>query len=98
MTLELTELTWLGERAEYTLVELAEHSRLAEAEILELIECGIISLRDSHALTAAKTAARLHNDFEIDLQGVALAMTLLKRIQELEAELGQLRARVPRAP
>ena len=98
MKIELAELAWFDERVEYSLLELAERSRLPETEILELIECGAIAPRDQRALAAARTAARLRRDFEIDVHGVALAMALLRRIGELEAELAHLRAQAPRAP
>ena len=99
---ELTELTWLDERMECSLLELAERSRLTEPELQELIACGVIAPRNpsaaqqsfaGHALAAARIAARLRDDFELDLRGVALALTLLRRVRELEIELGQLRVR-----
>ena len=40
-----------------------------------------------------KTARRLRDDFQLDRHGVALALTLVRRIRELQAELGALRAR-----
>ena len=40
---------------------------------------------------------QLLEDVEVDLNGVALALTLLKRIAKLEIELGGLRARRPGA-
>ena len=93
MKLEVTELNWVDDDGEYSLIELAERSRLSTAEILELIDCGVLWPGDPRATSVARTAARLRDDFEIDLQGVALALTLLKRIHELETELGQLRVR-----
>jgi chaperone modulatory protein CbpM len=102
---EVTELTWLDAQVEYSLVELAERSRLSVGELLELVNCGVISAREpaaasprfpGHALAAARTAARLRDDFEVDVHGVALAMALLARIEELESELSQLRMPAPR--
>jgi chaperone modulatory protein CbpM len=98
MKIEVTEVTWLDEPVEYSLEELAERSHLTRAELEALIDCGAIASRDGRALQVASTAARLRGDFEVDLHGIALAMTLLRRIQELEDELCALRARVPRAP
>ena len=98
MKIEVTELTWLDDRVGFSLEELAERSQLSRAELLELIDCGAISSRDGRALVAARTAARLRSDFETDLHGVALAMTLLRRIEQLEVELCGLRARLPHAP
>ena len=69
-----------------------------QAEILELIDCGAIASGDGRALQTARTAARLRSDFEINVQGVALAMTLLRRIADLEVELRALRARASHTP
>ena len=98
MKIEVTEVTWLDQQVEYSLEELAERSHLSRAELEVLIDSGAILTRDSRALEAAMTAARLRGDFEVDLHGVALAMALLRRIEELEVELCGLRARTPRAP
>ena len=95
MKIELAELTWIDEQGDCSLGELAEHARLPETEILELMECGAIPPRAGRALAAARTAARLRRDFELDLHGLVLAMTLLRRIDELEAELARLRAHKP---
>lgn len=104
MRIDLTELIWLDESTECTLGELAERSRLSPAEIMELVECGVLLPSDhsapqhrftAGALATARTAARLRDDFEIDLHGVALALALLKRIEELEGRLHQLRMHAP---
>ena len=97
MRIEVTEVTWLDEQVEYSLEELAERSHLSRAELEVLVDSGAISSRDGRALQTARTAARLRGDFEVDLRGVALAMALLRRIEELEADLCALRARTPRA-
>ena len=65
---------------------------------MQLIDTGAIAALDARALQVARTAARLRGDFEIDPHGVALAMTLLRRIEHLENELCALRARSPHAP
>jgi chaperone modulatory protein CbpM len=98
MKVEVTEVTWLEQRVEYSLEELAERSQLSHSELEVLINSGAIASRDARALQAARTAARLRGDFETDLHGVALAMTLLRRIEDLESELCRLRALLPRAP
>lgn len=104
MRLEMSEMIILDERAECSLVELADRSRLSESELLELIECGVIAPRDpaatpqrfaGAALSAARAAARLRDDFEIDLRGVALALALLERIDALETELCRFRTGDP---
>ena len=91
MEVEVTELAWLDEEEACPAGELAEQSHFPEEEILELIHCGAIPRHPGRARSAARTAARLRQDFELDLQGVALAMTLLRRIEELNVEIARLK-------
>jgi len=95
MEVEVTELAWLDEEEACPAGELAEQSHFPEGEILELIHCGAIPRHPGRARSAARMAARLRQDFELDLQGVALALTLLRRIDELEGELSRLRVFPP---
>ncbi|TMH54899.1 MAG: hypothetical protein E6H53_17935 [Betaproteobacteria bacterium] len=104
MRIELSEVVWLDEQRELTLAELAELSGLSEAELHELEDCGAIAPIDpdagtktfsAHYLVLARTACRLRDDFELDTQGLAVALALLDRVRALEAELRDLRARRP---
>ncbi len=47
-------------------------------------------------LVLARTASRLRDDFDLDVNALALTLRLLNRIHELEAELLDLRAQGPR--
>ena len=107
MHIQHTEAVWLDERGEVTLVELSECSGLTEEELRELVELGAIEPLDAHApepafgarcIVAARTACRLRNDFELDTAGLALVLSLLERVQELEDALQRLDARLPRMP
>lgn len=107
MKLELTEAVWLDETGAVTLVELAECSGLTEAELSELVDLGALSPVDAeapelnfgaHCIVAARAACRLRNDFELDSHGVALVLSLLDRVQELERALTRMNARLPRTP
>ena len=91
METEVAELEWLDDQAECPVGELAQRSRFLEVEILELMHCGAIPRHPGRTLSAARMAARLRHDFELDLQGVALALTLLRRIEELELEIARLK-------
>ncbi|MGH8284027.1 MAG: chaperone modulator CbpM [Gammaproteobacteria bacterium] len=104
MRVELTEVLWLDEHYELSLRELAELTGLPEAEILELVDCGAITPLAPEApawtfgadcVTAARTAARLRRDFDLDSQGLALALTLIEHVNALEARLRQLDAQLP---
>ncbi len=105
MRIELTELLWHDEHRDVSLTELAELSGLSEAELQELVDCGAIVPAASQSeqrmfratcIVAAKTASRLRNDFELDVQGIVVALSLLDRIHELEAEVRDVRAQLPR--
>lgn len=100
MTLQVTDCIWLHGSEVCQIEHLAEVSGLAIEEIADLVEIGVIapvdrnvrpvSFRLEYVLTV-KTARRLRDDFQLDRHGVALALTLLRRIDELEAELKALR-------
>jgi chaperone modulatory protein CbpM len=107
MKLELTEVCWLDAQQELTLAELAALSGLSEAELRELADYGAIVPRDPQAeplmfgadcLVTARTACRLRADFELDMPGLALALALLGRIRNLEAQLHALSAMLPERP
>lgn len=104
MNTESTEARWLTEEHEFSLAELAELSGLPEAELLELVDYGAITPRDPEAptlvfsgqcLLTVRTACRLRLSFELDPHGVALTVSLLERIHDLEEELHSLRAQLP---
>jgi chaperone modulatory protein CbpM len=104
MRVELTEIIWLDNSNDLALSELATQSGLSESELRELVDYGVIAPIDreavpprfpAEAIAVARTACRLRRDFELDTQALALALTLLARIRELEDELHDLRARSP---
>jgi chaperone modulatory protein CbpM len=109
MRVELTELYWREEHRELTRRELAELSGLSEGELRALEDCGAIApvakvdpadatpKFGAECIVAARTAFRLRNDFELDAQGLAVALALLERVHSLEDELRDLRAQLPRA-
>ena len=105
MRIELTEVVWLHEHDALSVNQLAELSGLSEQEIYELVDYGAMTpidtnaiqrSFDAHYIVAARTARRLRDDFELNTHGLALALSLLDRVHELEAELGDLRAQLPR--
>ena len=104
MTIELTEILMLDQHYELSWTDLAELSELTEPELRELVDCGVITPIDpnsaeqtfsANSLAVARTACRLRNDFELDMPGLVLALTLLDRIHDLEAQLCELRAHMP---
>lgn len=82
---------------------LAEVSGLSTDEIEDLVTIGLITPADEAVQPPAfalccvltvKTARRLRDDFQLDRHGLALALTLVQRIRELQAELKALQARL----
>jgi chaperone modulatory protein CbpM len=96
MSLQVTHAIWLGEGEVCTIEHLAEVSGLSLDEVEDLVVSGVIWPADAatqphcfhllHVVTV-RQARRLRDDFELDSNGVALAMTLLRRISVLEQAL-----------
>jgi chaperone modulatory protein CbpM len=100
-----TEVLWLDEHRAISLAELVAVSGLSERELLELVQAGVIPARESggtgytfsaRIVTVARTASRLRDDLELDMHGLGIALRLLDRVQDLEAEIARLRAQLPR--
>jgi chaperone modulatory protein CbpM len=98
------QVDWLHAHFELSLARLCELSGLSEAELRDLVECGAIAPADPLArewsfsadrLVVARSAFRLRKDFDLDSQGLALAIALLERVRDLEEQLRGLRARIP---
>jgi len=100
MTVQITESVWLNTSDTCSFDHVVEISGLSKDELLDLIQTGAIepSSRDrdnyvfhTQCIAVARTARRLRDDFELNSQGLALALSLLRRIDELEAELARHR-------
>jgi chaperone modulatory protein CbpM len=98
MSLQAIDAIWLGEGEVCTIEHLAEVSGLSLDEVEDLVVSGVIWPADAakqprgfhllHVVTV-RQARRLRDDFELDSNGVALAMTLLRRISVLERALSE---------
>lgn len=97
---------WLDDELQLSLRELAELSGSSEVEIQELTECGVLMPADPDAqalvygaqcVSLARRARRLRSDFELDAGGLALALTLLEQVRQLEDRIHELEARLPGA-
>lgn len=82
--------------------ELVEISGLAPAVLRELVECGALEPLDTRAadwrfatrvIVVARTASRLQRDFELDAHALSVVLRFAERIDALEAQLRNLRAR-----
>ncbi|CAH2810505.1 MAG: hypothetical protein CBARDMAM_6065 [uncultured Caballeronia sp.] len=99
----MSESVWLNDVDVCQVEYLAEVSGLSIEEIEDLIDTGIIEPVNTSApprmfqlryVVTVKTARWLRDDFEIDQRGLALALSLLQRIDELQAEIHATKARL----
>ena len=102
--MKIEQAMWLNEQHELLLEELCELSGLSETELRELVDYGVLAPIDPDArhwafgadrLVVARSARRLRKDFDLDPHGVALVVTLLERVHDLEEQLRDLRAKLP---
>ncbi|MDD5035291.1 MAG: chaperone modulator CbpM [Methylococcaceae bacterium] len=105
MQIEQTEGLWLYEHYEFSLAELADLSGMPETELREWVDEGVLVPIDPEAaqwsfgadrLVTVRLACRLRKDFDLEPHSVALLVMLLDRVHELEAEVRDLGAKLPR--
>lgn len=96
-----THITWIEgtiveNEVHLTIVELAEAARTPEDLIMAWVSEGVLSPAGASpqdwrfsgdSLKRAKTAARLMDDLELNLPGVALALQLLDELDQLRSQL-----------
>ena len=105
MKLEQADAVWLDAHHEFSIADLEQCSGLSQAELRELVDYGALEPNNPQEaewsfsgdiVVTVQAAGRLRDDLELDAQALALALTLIKRIRELEAQIGNLRAQLPR--
>jgi chaperone modulatory protein CbpM len=99
------EATLLEEHIQIALDELERASGLSIEVITELVEYGVFQPQGerphewrfaARCIAVGRTARRLRADFELSTPGVALALSLIERIEELEREVRALQAQALR--
>ena len=99
-----TSLYFLDDDTFIALEELTQASGLEERQIVELVEFGVFEPRrhanellfSARCIIKARQAARLQRDFDLDSNGLALALTYLDRIEILEQQLRTLECQLLR--
>jgi chaperone modulatory protein CbpM len=96
MTKELAQTLWLDESCVCGVEQLADLSGLSADEIGDLIDTGVLTPNEGGetapsftlaTILVVQTARRLRDDFQLDRNGLTLALTLLRRIAELQEEI-----------
>lgn len=91
--------TTLGVEQVCMVVEISRH------ELIQVIELGIVEppgntpeewVFDLGMLSVLRRAQRLHRQLEVSWPGIALAMQLLEKVEQLQAENERLRQRLQR--
>lgn len=108
MAADSDDAVWVTESQQYSLAELVSLSGLPEAELRELVECGVLRPADPAApsgifsgqcLLSVRAAHRIRASFELEPHSLGLLVSLLERIRALETRLSELYAQHPhRAP
>lgn len=87
------------ESTQLTIIQLCHRCNISSSELIELIQEGIIESQPLRAksrrfsldtVERVRRAQRLKSDLELNVAGVALAMQLLDRIDDLERKLSRL--------
>ena len=82
-----------------------EEAGIPATYVIEIVEHGIIEPQgrtpdvwrfDDYELAIAQRATKLHNDLEMEWEGVALALDLLEEVQHLRSENRRLKQQLGR--
>lgn len=103
MNIVVEQALTMDEQGTISYSELVAASGVAEDALRELVRYGALAPLDpaasawtfsAQALVVARKVQRLSNDFELDTHAVAVVLSYLERIEALEAQLRELRARM----
>jgi hypothetical protein len=98
------EAIWIEKRERIGVDALARISGLSEAEVTALVEYGALLPVDPDdtppmfaqtCVTSVKTAGRLRQAFDLEPDALALTLSLIERIRDLQEELRRLRVTMP---
>ena len=105
MRTEADESAWMSDHSRVSLAELAALSGLTDTMLVELVECGALAPLEiggdpwtfsARCVVTVRKAGRLRNDFDLDANALAVAMSFIERVHELEDQLHAARAQIPR--
>jgi len=84
----------VDDQTNYTLIEVCQRLNIPEALLHEMSEHGLFEIHASKiehaALSRIQAACRLHQDLDVNLPGVILALELHDQLEELKLRLAVL--------
>jgi chaperone modulatory protein CbpM len=100
---QASDWQWLDARDAVAADELCRACRITPEELDEIVGYGVLvplPVGDRRVFAAdwlvpLRTATRMRRDFDLDLFAVGLILDYLRRIEQLEREVGSLRAHLP---
>jgi chaperone modulatory protein CbpM len=101
---EEIDAMWVEKREQLSVERLARMSGLSEDELCALVEYGALNptnpeepqwLFAQHCVMSVKTAGRLRQAFDLEPDALALTLSLIERIRDLQDELRKLRVSIP---
>lgn len=95
MEIHTVEAHWVESRSDYGIDELSALTGLPVDALHALIAHGALEDAGVHraeSVVLVRSARRLRDDFELDDNGLAVALSLLRRVRSLEREIAALRA------
>ena len=96
---------FLDDESTISVEELAHASGLEVAEIISLVELGVLGPSGDlpapwrfagRAIVLARRAARLRSDFDLEVAGLALALTYIEQVEALETRIRELECQLLR--
>jgi chaperone modulatory protein CbpM len=99
MNISVTHGALVEEEVQFTLVELSRACRADVAQLVALVDEGVLIPSGDHpqywrfggaTLPRARVALRLARDFELDVASIALVLDLIDEIGALKARLQRL--------
>ncbi|WP_084110421.1 chaperone modulator CbpM [Erwinia typographi] len=94
----------MTEQVRYTVIEICRSVDISPEELTEVVGLGVITplqaesnwIFDYHALRSLQRARRLQIELELEWSGIAIALTLMDKVERLEKENVQLRRQLDR--
>jgi chaperone modulatory protein CbpM len=105
MTNEDDDVLWLHARRTLSIIELERSSGLSREVLRELVELGSLSPLDARAaewefaadcVARLRAGAQLFRDLELETSALALVLSFIERIEQLQAQVLELDAQLPR--